>query len=251
MPVPEFLKQEGDSLIFKEEGELIFYIPEDYFRPDGSIKYAEVAGDYVNSIGFFNYEVFDKNGKSKYGLKLFYFPCTVSMLPSNIEKVKGLVINHKVPEEKDYRLLHFKKDDVVIFNINCAQDISNTENLFKIFMITGKIPNTIPYDKLHEYLMNSINYAGSDFGVNAQLFGIIISELCRAANDESKPFRLSKETDMNKYKSLSVKLVPKFISPFSAITSENWDEAVVNACLNSENDKKRFIDSPMEKILMK
>ena len=73
MPVPEFLKQEGDSLIFKDEGELVFYIPEDYFRADGSIKYAEVAGDYVNSIGFFNYEVFDKNGKSKYGLKLFYF----------------------------------------------------------------------------------------------------------------------------------------------------------------------------------
>ena len=66
-----------------------------------------------------------------------------------------------------------------------------------------------------------------------------------------KPFWLSKETDMNKYKSLSVKLIPKLICPFTAVTSENWDEAVVNACIDSENDKKRFVDSPMEKILMK
>ena len=251
MAVPEFLKKEGDSLIFNGDGELVFYIPEDYFRADGSMKYAEIAGDYVNSIGFFNYEVFDKNKKSKYGLKLLYFPCVITMMPSDIEKMKGIIINKKVSEEKDYRFLYFRKGDTVIQNINCPQDIANTENLFKIFMITGRIPNTIPYDKLHEYLMDSINYAGADFGVNAQMFGIVISELCRSVNDESKPFRLSKETDMNKYKSLSVKLIPKFISPFTAITSENWDEAVVNACIDSKNDKKRFVDSPMEKILMK
>lgn len=250
MNIPEFLKKEGDSLIFNDDGELIFYIPEDYFRNDGSMKYAEVSGDYINSIGFFNYEVFTKEKKSKYGLKLFYFPCIVTMEPSDVQKIKNININKKVKEEKDYRFLYFHKGDIVIKNINCVKDISNVENIFKIFMITGRIPNTIPYDTLHEYLMNSINYAGEDFGVNAQLFGIIISELCRSVSDESIPFRLSKESDMNKYKSLSVKLIPKFISPFTAITSENWDEAVVNACINSDNDK-RFIESPMEKILMK
>ena len=123
MAVPEFLKKEGDSLIFNGDGELVFYIPEDYFRADGSMKYAEIAGDYVNSIGFFNYEVFDKNKKSKYGLKLLYFPCVITMMPSDIEKMKGIIINKKVSEEKDYRFLYFRKGDIVIQNINCPQDI--------------------------------------------------------------------------------------------------------------------------------
>ena len=35
----------------------------------------------------------------------------------------------KVSEEKDYRFLYFRKGDTVIQNINCPQDISNTENL--------------------------------------------------------------------------------------------------------------------------
>lgn len=40
-------------------------------------------------------------------------------------------------------------------------------------------------------------------------------------------------------------MVPKYISPFSSITSENWDDAVVNAIINDKT-----VDSPMEKILM-
>ena len=38
--VGAFLKEEGTSLIFKGDGELVFYIPENYFRNDGHMKYA-------------------------------------------------------------------------------------------------------------------------------------------------------------------------------------------------------------------
>ena len=40
-------------------------------------------------------------------------------------------------------------------------------------------------------------------------------------------------------------MIPKYISAFTSITSENWDDAVVNAVIN-----KNKVDSPMEKILM-
>lgn len=244
--VGTFLRQDGESLIFKGDGELVFYIPETYFRSDGHMKYAEEAGEYVNVLGLFSYEVFDANKKSKYGIKLFNHPVIISTMPSEVEKVKDYIIDKKIPVAKDYRILKFKKDDVVIVNINSPQDIVNVENMFRIFMITGNIPNQIPYDKLHTFLMDSIKFNGSGgFGVTAQMFGILISELCRSTTDESKPFRMAKEKDMHKYKSISIKMVPKYISAFTSITSENWDDAVVNAIIN---DNK--VDSPMEKILM-
>ena len=52
--VGAFLKEEGTSLIFKGDGELVFYIPENYFRNDGHMKYAEEAGEYVNTLGLFS-----------------------------------------------------------------------------------------------------------------------------------------------------------------------------------------------------
>lgn len=245
MAIPKFLTKEGDSLIFNGEGELVFYIPEDYFRSDGNMKYAEFAGEYVNTLGLFNYELFDKNGKSELGLKMFYFPMVISCMPNQVDKVKDYVIDKKTPIPKDYRVLRFHKGDIVILNTKSPEDIINVENMFKIFLITGNIPNTIPYDQLHTFLMDSIKYNGSSFGISAQMFGMIISQVCRSAKDESIPFRLAKDPNMNHYKSISVKMVPKYISPFTSITSENWDDAVVNAIINDNQ-----VDSPMEKILM-
>ena len=218
--VNAFLKEDGNSLIFKGDGELVYYIPENYFRNDGHMKYAEEAGEYINTLGLFSYEVFDSKGKSIYGVKLFNHPVLISCMPSSVEKVKDYILDKKIPVPVDYRIL-------------------------RIFMITGNIPNVIPYDELHTFLMDSIKFNGSSFGISAQMFGILVSELCRSTKDESVPFRLAKETDMHKYKPVSIKMIPKYISAFTSITSENWDDAVVNAVIN-----KNKVDSPMEKILM-
>ena len=103
--VGAFLKEEGTSLIFKGDGELVFYIPENYFRNDGHMKYAEEAGEYVNTLGLFSYEVFDSKGKSIYGVKLFNHPVLISTMPSSIEKVKDYVLDKKILVHLDYRML--------------------------------------------------------------------------------------------------------------------------------------------------
>lgn len=166
-------------------------------------------------------------------------------MPSESEKAKDYILDKNIPVPVDYRILRFKKDDVVIVNTGSPEDITNVENMFRIFMITGNIPNIIPYNKPRSFLMDSIKFNGSSFCISAQMFGILISELCRSTKDESVPFRLAKETDMHKYKSVSIKMVPKYISAFTALTSEHWDDAVVNSIIN-----KNKVDSPMEKILM-
>jgi hypothetical protein len=44
-------------------------------------------------------------------------------------------------------------------------------------------------------------------------------------------------------------MVPKYISPYTAITSENWDEAIRAAVLI--DDPENTPESPLEKVLTK
>jgi hypothetical protein len=122
--------------------------------------------------------------------------------------------------------------------------IDNVEEFYKLFLY-GHLPTTISYDKMHEYFIESMQLNGNDYGLSLQLFGIVVSEMCRDKKDISKPFRLAKDNNMKNYKAVSIKDIPKFISPYASITSENWDESVVNAIMN-----KSPKNSPMEKLLM-
>lgn len=238
MSIPSFLKKDKDSILFNGEGEFVFYVPELYFRSNHAI----VIGEYVNLIGILDYSVFDKNGKS-IGLKRFNFPTVFLSRPTTIEKAKQIKLS-KNSDIQDYRLLKYSKGDQIIVSTKVPQDLVNVEAFYGLFL-GGNLPTTIPYDELHNYFPENAKLNGAKYNLNMQIFGVVISESFRDPKDTSKPFRLSKETDMTNYKAINIRTVPKLVSPHSSITSENWDEAVVNAVLNT-NVK----DSPMEKILM-
>ena len=237
--VPKFIKRSGDALLFSGEGEFLFYVPETFFER----KTAEIIGDNVSLIGILNYTIEYPNGKN-IGLQTFNFPTRFLTKPYSIDKIKGIKLIKESASE-DYRILRYKKDDVVVVSVKVVQDISNVEAFYRQFVTTGKIPTTIPYDKLQDYFIDSIRLNGADYGITIQEFGIIVSELCRSKKDETIPFRLSGEKNMKEYKPISVIMVPRFVSPYTAITSQNWDEAVVNAILTKPGK-----ESPMEKILM-
>ena len=119
----------------------------------------------------------------------------------------------------------------------------------QIFVKTGKVPRNIPYDTLHEYYLENMALNGGDYGISAQEFGVLVSELCRDPSNESRPYRLSKNMNANKtnYIPISIKELSKIVSPFTSIATENWDEAVVNAGLIEDKDIKY---TPMERIMM-
>lgn len=71
----------------------------------------------------------------------------------------------------------------------------------------------------------------------------MISEAARKANDPRTLFRHTNIKDMTEYSLINVKDIPKYVSPFTSITSENWDEAVMNATLNKNSNY-----SPLEKL---
>ena len=236
--IPYFCKLDGETLIFNADGELRFYVPENYFNG----KNAEIIGDKVYLMGIFNYSLFDKNGKNN-GLKTFKLPTVFLSQPSEITKLKEVsLIKEQGPT--DFRVLHYRKGDAIIIE-NPPQDVAYAENFFVLFCKTAKFPTTIPYDKLHTYFAKCAALNGFNFGVNDQMFGIIMSEICRDPNNEAIPFRLSGVKNMNQYKPISLTMIPKYVSPYASITSENWDQAVVNAIITNPGRR-----SSMEPILM-
>lgn len=236
--IPKFLRRDGDALLFNQEGQFVFYVPELYFdRGDAQIK-----GEYINLIGIMDYTIYNKDG-SNIGLKRFNFPTVFLSKPSRIEKSKNLRLKKSV-EPQDYRLLIYEKDDAIVVSVKVPQNIANVEDFYRIFL-TGKLPTTIPYDKLQNYFVDSMELNGSSYGMSLQMFGVVISEMCRSQTDMSKAFRHTDFKDQMEYRAISIKDLPKYISPSASIGSENWDLGVVGAIMNPTNT-----NSPMEKLLM-
>ena len=236
--IPKFLRRDGDALLFNQEGQFVFYVPELYFdRGDAQIK-----GEYINLIGIMDYTIYNKDG-SNIGLKRFNFPTVFLSKPSRIEKSKNLRLKKSV-EPQDYRLLIYEKDDAVVVSVKVPQNIANVEDFYRIFL-TGKLPTTIPYDKLQNYFVDAMELNGSSYGMSLQMFGVVISEMCRDQKDMSRSFRHTDFKDQMEYRAISIKDLPKYISPSASIGSENWDLGVVGAIMNPTNT-----NSPMEKLLM-
>ena len=236
--MPTFLYIYGDAILFNEDGEFIFYVYEEFFQKE----YAIIKGEYVNLIGVLDYAIFDSKGKNS-GLKRFYFPSVFLTKPSSMDKIKNVKLI-ATQEPNDYRLLRYKKGDAIIVSTKVPQELSNMEDFYKIFLY-GKLPTTIPYNKLQDYFDKNISLNGSSYGLNLQTFGFVISEVCRDVHDLTKAFRHTKFKDQTAYKPISIVDVPKYISPHQSICSQNWDSAIIGAVMHPTD-----IESPLETLVM-
>lgn len=238
--VPSFLKRDGESLLFNnDEGELVFFVPEIYFTR----KDAEILGEYVELFGILDYAIADKDGK--YGkLKAFKFPTVFMTRPSEIEKVKDLKLT-QTTEPCDYRLLKYRKNDIVVVSVKVPQDVDNMEWLYRIFVINSRLPTTVRYDEMQDYFIENARLNGTKYDLSLQLFGILISKIARCKKDISKPFRLGEIKDMTDYVTMSVADIPKYMSPYAAVVSQNWDEAVMASILSTKED-----ESPLSQVMM-
>ena len=236
--VPKFLRRDGESLVFNDKNStLYFYVPEIYFTRE----FAVTRGEEIDLLGIFTYNIVTGNKQGP--MRRFNLPSVFTSKPTINYKAKDLKIT-KNNQDQEYRVLGFKYDDVVIKSVNIPQSVVYIEQFFKL-LLSGKIPTSVPYNELYEYFSENAKLNGKNYGLSEQLFGIITSEMCRTPNNLSLPFRLSKSKDMYDYVGCSIKDIPKYVSPYAAISSENWDESIVNAMLN---DKERNI--PMERLLM-
>ena len=233
-----FFKQENDKVIFTGDGELIYYIPKKYFDINVSI----TIGEVIQTMGIFTYGLFDSKGK-KLMLKRFNLPTVFHCKPSSITKEADYLLEGtKTPQ--DYRLLHFTKGDELICNVNVPKNLDNVDK-FNEMLTRANLPENIPYNEIHEYIAKNAEINGFNYQVSPQIFGILIGELYRDPKDLSKPFRNSGMKDMLDYTAISIFKSPKYTSPYTAITSENADEAIASAMIT-----KGTGTSPLEKVMM-
>ena len=235
--IPNFVKVSNDSVIYNDSGTLNLYVPERYFE----LSAAKYAGSYINLLGICNYAI-EKDGKLG-TLHDFYIPTVFTTKPHDVEKLKDIHLTKDTPKS-DYRVLKYIKGDQIIVNTRVPQDIGNVELLLKMFIITGDIPNTISYDKIQDMIIENMDINGNNYKVTLQLWGLIISEICRAKNNLEIPYRLSKSNNLHEYTSISVKEVSRMDSPYSAINTENFDVSAVKATLSDKESS-----SPLEKIM--
>lgn len=239
MAIPSWLKKDGESILYNGNGYFAFFIPENYFLGKNTAK-AIIEGEYVNVFGILDYQLFTANDKPNGPVRCFKFPTVFLTKPTSIEKARNIKLV-EWSDPGDYRVFKYEKGAQIVVSTKVPQDLQNIEFFYNLFT-GGNLPVSIPYEDLYTYLVENIQLAGEDYGITNQLLGIIVSEMARDPNNLEKAFRNSKAEH---YKAINIKDIPKFISPYSAIVSENWDESVVNAIEN-----KSTKDIPMEKILM-
>ena len=241
-----FYKEVNGSVIctLPKNQEVRYFIPECYF----SSKSAIIVGEFVNLLGIFNYAIYDiDKDKPISNLKTFYFPTIFLAQPYTIDKAKDIVLT-KNSGKQDYRVLKFKDGDKLVVQTKVPQLIENVEEFFKLFVITGHIPDTIDYRTIYSYFLESMALSGNKFNLSNQMFGILQSEICRDPKDHSKPFRLStakKNGEWDNYKNISIKQIPNYISSYVSITSENYDDSVIAATM-----MKKELETPLEKVLI-
>ena len=233
-----FIKQDGDKVLFNGDGELIYFVPEKYF--DLSIAYP--IGDVIELMGIFPYALFNKSGEMV-KIANFKAPTMIQCIPNSMTKETSYHLQG-TKGASDYRLLHFKKDDELICNINVANNTDNVEKFVRL-IIRGHLPDSIPYNEVLDYFLDNAALNGFSYKVSPQIIGMVISEIYRESGNLSKPFRLSSSDSMTAYEAIPITLIPKYTSPYTAITSENADEAVAAALTTSGRG-----ESPLEKVMM-
>ena len=248
--LPNFLSigENGESLIYnKENSTFVFYIPKEFFNNTTKNPIAQIEGEYVTSIGVMNWSIIDENGK-RGPIKLFNYPTMVMSKPYEIEDIKDVSLCGEDPT--DYVMLKFKKGDEVVSQTRVPVLVDNVELFFTMLFMTAKMPKSIDYSHIWSIFLKNGALNGVSYKLNIQILNVLISMVYRNPNNVAELFRNTDMRSMINYKMMSLKQVPKFISPYSSIVSEGFDQAFMAASLMKDLPEEEIPDSPLEKVIM-
>lgn len=242
MSIKNFLKKNGDVYVFTGD-ELHVYVPDDYFEK-------KLASDFGSSLfvfGLLNCQLF-KAGKPVGGNEILNIPTMISMFPTVIEP-ETLTLR-KGDEPERYQVAKFYNGDTFT-HVNVAQDTDYVDTYIRIFT-GGKLPRTIPYDKILTTWQKNLDIQGVNLGVPSNVLEIIIREIYRDPKKPQQAFamKLNKEqgTTMMDYRGAGIREVCALNSTFAGMTYEYMDQ-MINSGINNSAYRKTQSDSPIEKII--
>lgn len=229
----------GDDIVFNGDY-LECYIPEYYMDTN----YAEQIGNTLKIFGVFSLRTFTKGKPNK--LETLSLPMFINLSVSDIEKKELTLIPGREPEVF-YVAKFFKGNKLMSKYI--MPDSSNVE-IFLNMMLRGKVPNTIPYDKIIQIWHSNLKLNNVNIGTTSTILEIIISKIYRDKNNPDKNFASvagKGEVSQYDYKTANIREICARESTFTAITFEDMD-SMLTTSLNTR-DKSQQIVSPIEKII--
>lgn len=240
-----FFQEKDDKVIFVGNY-MEIYMPRFYF--DNEI--SNFVGDKVETIGVFNFKVF--SGEDKKGvapLHTFSYPSYFVTCPSSSKNEKVDLIADV--DDNEFVVLQYFKGDVFIDNVNVAKNSAHTL-MFINLLHSGKIPATVPYDKVLGLELDNLAINGVNLGVSATIMELVISEIYRDKKDMTKSFRFraggTGKVSMFDYRTINLKAIANFNSTFTGVTFEDMDFALVSSVNKLRSGKKEAV-SPIEKTI--
>ena len=240
----EYFKSD-DRFIYLQKPYCEFYIPTSYF--DGANGFAQDMGASINVMGIFNIGFFE-NGKLK--------EQKIMNLPSWITVYVYDSVNRSValPGESDptpCRVLQYYQGNKVM-NASMVQDSENCERYLD-FILKGKVPSSVPYDKSLELWRKNQYMNSVHMGVPSVIEELILSATYRDKNDISQKFsrvigKDPKGVSQYAYKMVNVRQICQFTSTFTAVTFEDID-SMITTSLNRTREHKPETVSPIEKVI--
>lgn len=213
-------------------------------------KIAEIVGKDVKILGLIELKIYDteediKNNTPRH--KFFKHVGMIMTCPSSITDVR-----HKGENDK-YILLTYKQGDAFIKNKHITQD-STVASIVLDLMTSGYFPNVIPYDEIAQYWSDASAYNGVGLSAMSQSsIELIVSDLCRDPKNLAKSFRHKvaedPKTDRRKWKMINIKILPRYSSVFSSITSGDARNNVISIVSRLRNGDTQ-LSTPIEDAIL-
>ena len=222
-----------------------FYIPMDYF--DTSAKFAEDRGQVIKVLGIFNVGFFE-NGKLK-EMKVLNLPSWINVYVYDYE-VRRVDLPGELAPVSCKVLKFFQGNKVMESSV--IEDSTNAETYLD-FILKGKIPASVPYDKSLTLWRKNQQLNGVNLGVPSVIEELILSASYRDKNNPANKFAYvigkdPKGVSPYDYKMASVRQICQYTSTFTAVTFEDID-SMITTSLNRSRDKIPEAESPIEQII--
>ena len=233
------------KFIYLERPYCEFYIPMDYFDTSG--KFAEDAGQVIKVLGIFNIGFYE-NGQLE-EMKILNLPSWINVYVYDYEIRRVELPGEPVPVScKVLKFFHGNK----VMESSVIEDSTNTETYLD-FILKGKIPASVPYDKSITLWRKNQQMNGVNLGVPSVIEELILSASYRDKNNPSSKFahvigKDPKGVSLYDYKMASVRQICQYTSTFTAVTFEDID-SMITSSLNRSRDKIPEAQSPIEQII--
>jgi hypothetical protein len=175
-------------------------------------------------------------------------PYAVSFMANAIMNTKFTITEET---SKKYKFILKAGSDLFDGN-HFIKNIDNAYNIFN-FLTSGKLggDGKLKYEDLPNLVRQILEENGISKSHPTLSYEILVAELAKTRDDSTKPFRFSVRNDNRKngYIMTNIRDVPRNISPFSALASEDITEALASIIQLSKENKKGVV-TPLEQIAL-